>query len=35
MEDDANDNPATQTTGNDAEDNNTAADVDAATKTTR
>ncbi len=32
---DANDNAATQMTGNDADDNNAAADIDAATKMMR
>ncbi len=36
MEDDAKDNTATQTTGHDTDDNNnTAADINAATKMTR
>jgi hypothetical protein len=34
-EDDANDNTVTQTTGSNADDNDVAADIDAATKTTR
>ncbi len=35
MDDDANNNAATQTMGNDADDNDAAADVDATTKTTK
>ncbi len=35
MDDNANDDAATQTTGDDADDDDAAADVDAATKTTR
>ncbi len=35
LDDDANNDAATQTIGNNADDNNTAAEVDAATKTMR
>ncbi len=34
-DDDADDNTATQATGNNADDNDAATDIDAATKTTR
>jgi hypothetical protein len=34
-DDDADNNPATQTADNNADDNNAATDVDAATQTTR